>query len=236
MTRAVTGLIVTSILGICLNVGTISAQTPTSGPPVPDLVGPSSADLPSVDGPSWRSRMWNAIGGAALGAGVGYFASQVASGDWDDGDIGRSRQEWAMVGGSIGLAAGFTFPFLGRGGTLSPSVRSNPRTIITAGEVSDAAANTAYDLVRLLRPRWLASRRPSLVADNTCAAGTPVCEPIAVDEMKVYLDGHRLGGTSTLTEINARNVESIRFFSPAEAVARWGAGNGYGAILVNTIG
>jgi hypothetical protein len=74
------------------------------------------------------------------------------------------------------------------------------------------------------------------VADNTCAPGNPVCEPISIDEMKVYMDGHRLGGTSTLTEINARNIETIRFFSPAEAVARWGAGNGYGAILVNTIG
>jgi len=78
--------------------------------------------------------------------------------------------------------------------------------------------------------------RPSLVADNSCTPGILVCEPISIDEMKVYLDGHRLGRTSTLTEINARNIETIRFFSPAEAVARWGAGNGYGAILVKTIG
>jgi len=74
------------------------------------------------------------------------------------------------------------------------------------------------------------------VAEKTCAPGNPVCEPMFIDEMKVYLDGHRLGRTSTLTEINARNIETIRFFSPAEAVARWGAGNGYGAILVKTIG
>jgi len=73
------------------------------------------------------------------------------------------------------------------------------------------------------------------VADNSCTPGILVCEPISIDEMKVYLDGHRLGGASTLLEINGSNIQTIRFFSPAEAVTRWGAGNGYGAILVNTI-
>jgi hypothetical protein len=229
MTRVVSGLIVATLLATGVDGGTLSAQSSGSIPAAP-------ADLASGDGHSWQSRLWNAVGGAALGAGVGYFASQVASGDWDDGDIGRSRQDWAMVGGSIGLAAGFTYPFLGTGGTAGPIVRPNPRMMITHGEIAEAAANTAYDLVRLLRPRWLTSRRPSLVADNSCAPGIPVCEPISIDEMKIYLDGHRLGGTSTLMEINASNIETIRFFSPAEAVARWGAGNGYGAILVNTIG
>jgi hypothetical protein len=142
----------------------------------------------------------------------------------------------AVVGGSIGLAAGFSFPFFGRGTSLKPTVGSSPRTFITASEVAEAAANTAYEVVRLLRPNWLASRRPTLVADQTCRPSDLVCEPIAVDGMRVYLDGHRLGGESTLMEISAQNIETIRYFGPAEAVARWGAGNGQGAILVNTIG
>jgi hypothetical protein len=192
--------------------------------------------LSSTGGPSWTSRFWNAVGGAALGAGVGYFASQLASGDWDEGEITQHRQDWAIVGGSIGLAAGFSFPFFGQGASPSPTVRSNPRTLITAPEVVDAAANTAYEVVRLLRPNWLSSRRPTLIADVTCSANDPVCEPVSVDEMKIYLDGHRLGGASTLMEINAGNIQTIRYFGPAAAVARWGAGHGQGAILVNTIG
>ena len=186
--------------------------------------------------PSWRSRLWNGIGGAVLGAGMGYFASQLASGDWEDGRISRTRREWALAGGSIGLAAGFAFPFLGRGVPIAPRVSANPRMMITAREISESAANTAYEAVRLLRPDWLASRRPNLFADPTCGPRDRVCEPVPVDVLKVYLDGHRLGGTETLTEINARTIEAIRYFTPAEAVARWGAGHGQGAILVTTLG
>lgn len=235
--RLSSGLLLASILFAGVAVREISAQASvaTDTPMARQLLPLSPSDQVSTGGPSWRSRIWNALGGAALGASIGYFASQIASGDWEEGEISQHRQDWAVVGGSIGLAAGFSFPFFGRGTAPQPTLGSNPRTIITAREVAEAAANTAYEVVRLLRPNWLSSRRRALIADVTCTADNPVCEPIAVDEMKVYLDGHRLGGPATLMEINARNVETIRFFGPAEAVARWGAGNGQGAILVNTI-
>ncbi len=231
-------LLCASVLCAGPSVGELSAQAPPatqSALAQAELLSPPP-DLDSSDGPSWTSRFWNALGGAALGAGVGYFASQLASGDWDDGEINQHRQDWAVVGGSIGLATGFSFPFFGRGASFRPTISSSPRTLITAQEVRDAAANTAYEVVRLLRPNWLNTGSRGMIADITCRASDPVCEPIQVDEMKVYLDGHRLGGGSTLMEINAKNIESIRFFNPAQAVARWGAGNGQGAILVNTIG
>ena len=231
-------LLSVSVLAVSLSVGDLSAQAPRSmqSALAGDALPPSPPDLVSTSGPSWQSRFWNALGGAALGAGVCYFASQLASGDWEEGDIDRNRQDWAVAGGSIGLAAGFSFPFFGHGGSMRHRLRSSSRSLITTEEVREAAANTAYEVVRLLRPHWLNSRTPALIADVRCSANNPVCEPISVDKMKVYLDGHRLGGGSTLMDINARNIESIRFFNPAQAVARWGAGNGQGAILVNTIG
>ena len=134
--------------------------------------------------PSWRSRFWNAIGGAVLGAGMGYFASQLASGDWEDGRISRTRREWAFAGGSVGLAAGFAFPFLGRGVPMAPHVSANPRMTITAREISESAATTAYEAVRLLRTSWLASSRPNLFADPTCGPRERVCEPVPVDVLK----------------------------------------------------
>ena len=98
--------------------------------------------------PSWRSRFWNAIGGAVLGAGMGYFASQLASGGLGKmGRISRTRREWAFAGGSVGLAAGFAFPFLGRGVPMAPHVSANPRMTITAREISESAATTAYEAV-----------------------------------------------------------------------------------------
>lgn len=238
MTRLSPVRLLALLLFAGLPLGEISAQAPplsrSSG--VPDLPPTPRSELVSSDGPSFQSRFWNAVAGAALGAGVGYFASQLASGDWEDGAINENRKDWALVGASIGLAAGFSFPFFGRGASLRPRMGSSPRTIITTQEVRDAAANTADEVVRLLRPTWLTSRRPTMLADPRCTRLDRVCEPISVDVMKVYLDGHRLGGTATLREINARNVETIRYFGAAEAVARWGAGHGQGAILVNTIG
>ena len=238
MMRALSALFFASLFVAGLGVGEIVAQaTPSmesaaAGDRLPDY----PTNLVSGDGPSWRSRFWNAVGGAALGAGVGYFASQLASGDWEEGQITRHRQEWAVVGGSIGLAAGLTFPFFGRGVSLAPSVSSNPRVMITALEVAESSASTAYEAVRILRPNWLSSRRPHLLADPSCGALDRVCAPIRVERLKVYLDGHRLGGPENLMDIGARNIETIRFFSAAEAVARWGAGHSQGAILVSTIG
>lgn len=227
---------------LLLSAGSSAAPLPAQEPVVVEPAAAeqqaprSSAALSAQDGPSWRSRVWNAIGGAVLGAGVGYFASQLASGDWEDGRISRTRRQWAFAGGSVGLAAGFAFPFLGRGVPMAPHVSANPRMMITAREISESAAATAYEAVRLLRPGWLASRRPDLFADPGCGPRERVCEPVRVDVLKVYLDGHRLGSTESLTEINARTIEAIRYFTPAEAVARWGAGHGQGAILVMTLG
>ena len=226
MMRALSILSFAFLLVACLRVGEIAAQAPlsTESAVVGDLLPAYPVDLIASDGPSWQSLFWNAIGGAALGASVGYFASQLASGDWDEGEITRHRREWAVVGGSVGLAAGFSFPFFGRGASLMPTLTSSSRTIITALEISQSSASTAYDAVRLLRPNWLADRRADVFGQS------------AGEALKVYLDGHRLGGIETLQEINARNVQNIRFFGAAQAVARWGAGHGQGAILVNTLG
>ena len=226
MMRALSILSFTFLLIAGVRVGEIAAQAPlsTESAVVGDLIPTYPIDLVSSDGPSWQSRVWNAVAGAALGAGVGYFASQLASGDWDDGEITRHRRQWAVVGGSVGLVTGFSFPFFGRGASLVPTLSSNPRTIITALEISESSASTAYEAVRLLRPNWLADR------------GVDVFGQTAGDALKVYVDGHRFGGIETLSEISARNVQTIRFFGAAQAVARWGAGHAQGAILVNTIG
>ena len=236
MMRALCVLQSVLLLLVCVSETAAQASLATESAAAHDPPSASPTALASTDGPSWQSRFWNAVGGAALGAGVGYFASQLASGDWEEDEINRHRMDWAAVGGSIGMAAGFSFPFFGQGVSRVPSISSNPRMMITALEVAESSANTAYEAVRSLRPNWLASRRPDLLMDPTCGALERVCAPIQVERLKVYLDGHRLGGPENLMEINARNIETIRFFSAAEAVSRWGAGHSQGAILVITIG
>lgn len=95
-----------------------------------------------------RSRVFSAVGGAVLGAGLGFFASQVATGDWDEAaghDV--NRPAWAAVGGSIGLAVGFSFPVSWQGKAASlPGPTDARRLPITQEEVSASDVRTIHFL------------------------------------------------------------------------------------------
>ena len=43
-------------------------------------------DRAPTEPPSLRNRILTGLAGAVLGAGIGYFASQVATGDWERGE------------------------------------------------------------------------------------------------------------------------------------------------------
>jgi hypothetical protein len=84
--------------------------------------------------------------------------------------------------------------------------------------MSYAQLNTAYDAVQRLKPNFLATRGYS-----------------GFDRRSVYLNGVRLlGGVDNLRNIEASSVRQIVFLSPIEATARYGTGNGAGALLVDT--
>lgn len=186
----------------------------------------ASADDDFWAGSSWSARLLTALAGGAVGAGLGFFASQVFTSDWDadsdDHDI--DRRPWAAVGGSIGFAAGFSFPLTGRGDAPRP-VRAAPRggpPPITADELSGMGVNTAYAAVELLRPQWLTPR------------GSHTFREDATQRIRAYLDDVELGGVEALREVNAQDIASIHFLDAAAATYRWGAGHSHGAILVLT--
>lgn len=171
---------------------------------------------------SWQSRLLSALGGAALGAGVGFFASQVETGDWDeDPDRRVDRSAWAAVGGSIGFAVGLSFP-ISHGGKPGPGQpRPEPgRFLILAEEMERTGVTNAHEAVRLLRPQWLIERGAHVIGESS------------EETIQVYLDGNHLGGISTLTHVSAPIVHSIQFLNSGQATVRWGAGHSHGAILV----
>lgn len=171
--------------------------------------------------PVWPGRLLSALGGAALGAGMGFFASQVVRGDWEDGSGGVDRPVWAAVGGSIGFAVGFSLPVAGRG-VRPDRTRSLPggRAVIRATEFQGTGVKTAGEAVALLRPEWLRER------------GTHVLGETADETIQVYLDDVRLGGVRFLHDVSAAVVRSIHFFDAAAATLRWGAGHSHGVILI----
>jgi hypothetical protein len=173
-------------------------------------------------GTRWSGRILTALGGAALGAGVGYFASQVITGDWDEQpgeDV--SRPVWAAVGGSIGFAVGFSFPLPGRhSAPVLPKRTTSERQRIATSELRATGIRTAWDAVRTLRPEWLNPRGVHIIGERPD------------DGIQVYLDAVHLGGVRFLHDVPAETIREMRFFDAAAATLRWGSGNSHGAILI----
>ena len=178
-------------------------------------------DEQSSDSPALHHRVFSALGSAALGAGIGFFASQLIRSDWQDGpEQGQlNRPLWAVVGGSLGFTLS---PGIGSLARVAPPL-SGGRVAITHEELARATVSDAYELVLLFRPHWLIER-PSDTIRGT-AGGT----------IRVYLDDFLLGGADQLRQINAQTIETIRFVSASAATTRWGVGHSYGAIQVITI-
>lgn len=98
------------------------------------------------------------------------------------------------------------------------STRSAPidRDVITSEEIRASNAQTVYDLVLTLRPRWLNDRsrhgfgQPSAVA--------------------LYYEGARVGTAERLREYRPPDMEEIRYLSASEATMRYGTDHTMGAI------
>jgi hypothetical protein len=193
------------------------------GPGIPSQVArPQRA---GSDLPLWPNRVLTALAGGVLGAGLGFFASQVVRGDWDDGPGQPSinRPLWAAAAGAAGFTAGMSFPLSWRAHPPTPEPALAPRgSMITAEEIHEVLAVDAYEAVRLLRPHWLVLRPPNVIGQHPS------------EVLAVYLDDFRLGGIEKLRGLNAFDIASIRFVGTAEATTRWGVGNAHGAIQVIT--
>ena len=112
------------------------------------------------------------------------------------------------------------------------STTSTPISEITKAEVDhidDAAATTAYDVVRLLRPWMLVSRS---LRDLDAIAGARHESP--QHDVEVYLDGAYVGGVDGLKSIPRASVARVRWLSPIEAAARYGPGHSGSAIAVSS--
>ena len=107
----------------------------------------------------------------------------------------------------------------------TPSGEDRPRRsqdVLTLEEIHESNADqfSAYDLIRTRRPAWLRTRGTNSV--------------YAEDPIMVYVDGNRLGGPEVLETIPAMNIEEARFYTAAQAQARFGLGNTNGAIAIKT--
>lgn len=216
--------------------------TETSARGVPaELAGVREAER-TTQGAFSRRSVISTLGGAVIGAGLGYFASQVVKSDWEDGDAGaesRQRSQYAFAGAAIGAVGGFTIGRVG-GRAPSPGGPSRPapdgRNVITLAEIREASANNVYELIQIRRRNWLNER--GVDAFRETPRGEQVGRAVVVtkgdDAIIVYLDNARLGGPERLREVPTAGIASIQYFDPTQATFKYGAGHSHGAILVST--
>ncbi|HEX2092906.1 MAG TPA: hypothetical protein VHG28_10910 [Longimicrobiaceae bacterium] len=178
------------------------------------------------------------VGGAAVGAFVGYFASQVVKSDWDkknDAEVSGHRTSYAFGGALAGSLGGLLIGMRSSSeGVVAVPVRAGDDKIIIQEQIEAAGLANVYDLVQALHPEWLRTRgvrgfyegAGMLVGDEPVALGGPT--------IRVYLDDARMGGVEALRQIPTASVVAVRFLDPGQATYKWGIGHNHGAIWVTT--
>ena len=141
----------------------------------------------------------------------------------------RGAWSFALVFGLVGCASG------SGGSTGGGSV-----DVITQQQIDDSGLDTAWDVVRYYRPRWLQpSRAPTSasVRPLTGRPGMPQDRGDTVSEdvyATVVLDGVQYGGIDSLSSIRPSTVASIQFVSASDARTRYGSGFEGGVIEVRS--
>jgi hypothetical protein len=99
-------------------------------------------------------------------------------------------------------------------------------SLITEDEIEHARPNVgnAFDVVQLLRPRWLGRAREMM---RLPGQGT---DP-QMSEIHVYIDDRDKGDVEFLKTIPAELVESLKFMSMTEVGARFGPSSGPGIVV-----
>ncbi|MBV9775051.1 MAG: hypothetical protein JO040_13950 [Gemmatimonadetes bacterium] len=231
------------------------AASPLPAPRLPLAAAPAAQTKHA----SLGRRVLHVLGGAVVGSGVGYFASQVKYSDWDKQNNSEfSSQRALYTGGGAGLGAlvGLLIgarpgedmgipapPALPGGGDVATRSAAPGATGKNAPighqEIVRAGATNALQVIQSLRPLWLQDRGVQRMREG--ATGQSISDQEAfVQEgatmLKVYMDGALLGGIESLRQVQAATIQSIEYLDPAAATLRFGQGVTHGVIVVHTSG
>jgi hypothetical protein len=101
-----------------------------------------------------------------------------------------------------------------------PPARSRRRDFIGRREIDErgSSLDTAYDVVRRLRPNWVFRSSPSSVQ--------------GAQGVLVYVDNLRRGDLDVLSQIFASSIAEIWLIDAVRATQRWGTGHTAGVIHV----
>jgi hypothetical protein len=112
----------------------------------------------------------------------------------------------------------------GAPGTSSPPASSRSSSVLTAEQIASfgVEGRSAYDLVSRLRPKWLVIRGVQSIA-------------MASDSTEfalVMVDDHPVGRIGALRDIQAYQVDGMRYYDVGEAGGKFGSRGASGVIEV----
>ena len=99
-------------------------------------------------------------------------------------------------------------------------LRRDPDLISQLEIAAAGDAQTAFEIVKRLRPNWLNVRGPSSIN-------------LPTPDVVVYVNGVQRGGPDTLKDLPTTGLNEIRHLRGTEATQRFGMGHENGAILVS---
>ncbi|HEY4129553.1 MAG TPA: hypothetical protein VGM50_03000 [Gemmatimonadaceae bacterium] len=102
---------------------------------------------------------------------------------------------------------------------IVPQATQRSPNLLTAAEIESSGTSTALQAVQRLRPNFLVVH-----GGMSRKTGDP--------GIVVYMNGTRLGDTSTLSSVTASEVKTIEYLNPNDATQRFGGGHTHGAIIV----
>jgi hypothetical protein len=109
-------------------------------------------------------------------------------------------------------------------------VRESSPDRITSVEIeASTGAQTAYDLIRRLRPRWLQAGPTGSIGGGR----------VSQQVLLVYLDGNRLGTAEALRTLSASGIKSMQYYDAVRAATvlrEVGSEPISGAIVISTTG
>lgn len=127
------------------------------------------------------------------------------------------------------IALAFVVPLLAAcattGGT-GAAVHHGSSSLITRQEIQQAHVSDAYQAIVKLEPQWLRSQ----------GAMTPApAGPQDLALPTVIVDGQEYGDLSQLRNIQAMDVQSMKYLGPSDATTEYGTGHSGGAIVVTLV-
>lgn len=187
------------------------------------------------------------VGGAVVGAFLGYFASQIVESDWENqtGAADQNRRAFAIGGAAVGAVAGYAIMRPRSGESINErfprsgvSYDSRDRDLIVQSEIVASGTTNAFDLVQTRRPHWLSTRGTNTFREEGRAVGQTerglIMEAASDQSIIVYLDRARLGGVEKLREISVSSFTTVRYLDARAATFQFGSGHDHGAIVLIT--